>query len=210
MITIVIADPDATFRRGLQLLLQDNTEFKICGETADCAEALKLTLDLNPDILLLELRTHSLRIEAVMAAITEQKKHTKIIILAENCEKQNALSIRRGVYGFIDKSADPAGILDVVKMVNSGETSFPAEVAQIWLAQHRTVGQGPKGRLTKREMEVLTHIAGGNSNKEIAAILVIGVRTVETHRERIMRKLDTHSIAGLTRYAVAKGLVSLA
>ena len=210
MTTLVIADPDDTFWRGFRLLIESQSEFKILAETADAQEALKLTLDLNPDILLLELRAHSLGIETAIATIAEQKKNTRVVILAENCDKQNvSLAIKPGVCGFIDKSVDSSEILDALRAVSLGKVSFPPLVAQTWLAHHNTVGQGPNGRLTNRETEVLIHIAEGKSNKEIASHLAIGVRTVETHRERVMRKLDIHSIAGLTRYAVSNGLVPL-
>src|SRR5439155_18074896 len=98
-----------------------------------------------------------------------------------------------------------------IETVDAGESFFSPDIARLALNQYvRGPGQGPTpAQLTNREREVLVQIAEGLSNKEIASHLGVGVRTVETHRERIMRKLNIHSVAGLTRFAITKGLITL-
>jgi DNA-binding NarL/FixJ family response regulator len=114
-----------------------------------------------------------------------------------------------GANGYVLKQASPQEFVQAIETVHAGQSFFSPEVARIALNQLvRGRGPGPDpAALTNREREVLTHIAEGLCNKEIACRLNIGTRTVETHRERLMRKLDIHSIAGLTRFAVAKGLI---
>ncbi len=109
------------------------------------------------------------------------------------------------------KEASSEELVKAIETVNAGDPFFSPDIARLALNQFvQGSGGGPDvGELTNREREVLTLIADGLSNKEIARKLGVGVRTVETHRERIMRKLDIHSVAGLTRFAIAKGLIAL-
>jgi len=120
--------------------------------------------------------------------------------------------IESGAKGYVLKEASPEELVKAIETVQSGESFFSQDVARVALNQfvRGNNGDGPHSTLlTKREREVLIQIADGLSNKEIASRLGVGVRTVETHRERIMRKLNIHSVAGLTKFAIAKGLVSI-
>ena len=119
--------------------------------------------------------------------------------------------LQSGALGYVLKDAAPEELVRAIESVSAGESFFSPAVARLALNQFvRGPGDGPSAMdLTNREREVLILIADGLSNKEIASRLNVGVRTVETHRERIMRKLNIHSVAGLTRFAIAKGLVSL-
>jgi DNA-binding NarL/FixJ family response regulator len=119
--------------------------------------------------------------------------------------------IQSGARGYILKQAPTAELVRAIESINAGQTVFSPDVAHLALSRFvlgAHEGSSP-GQLSNREREVLVAIAEGLSNKEIASRLNVGVRTVETHRERIMRKLNIHSVAGLTKYAVAKGLVPL-
>src|SRR5262249_47538420 len=113
--------------------------------------------------------------------------------------------------GYILKAASPEELIRAIETVESGEAFFSPDIARVALNQFvRGPGEGPTpSQLTNREREVLIQISEGLSNKEIASQLGVGVRTVETHRERIMRKLNIHSVAGLTKFAIAKGLITL-
>ena len=119
--------------------------------------------------------------------------------------------LQSGALGYVLKEAPTEELMQAIQTVHNGQTYFSSEIARVALTQFvRGPGEGPSPmNLTNREREVLIFIAEGLSNKEIAVKLNLGVRTVETHRERIMRKLNIHSIAGLTRFAIAKGLVSI-
>ena len=114
--------------------------------------------------------------------------------------------LQSGARGYVLKHAPTEELVQAIEKVHAGETYFSPEVAKVALNQIvQNQGVQKPGTLTERENEVLVHIAGGLSNKEIACKLGVGVRTVETHRERIMRKLDIHSAAGLTRLRFQMG-----
>ncbi len=119
--------------------------------------------------------------------------------------------VKAGARGYVLKDAPPDELIQAIETVTDGEAYFSPSVARIALNQYVSESDqnDPLSRLSDREREVLVHIAEGLSNKEIATMLGIGVRTIETHRERVMRKLDIHSVAGLTKFAIAHGLISL-
>jgi two-component system nitrate/nitrite response regulator NarL len=136
----------------------------------------------------------------------------KVLILSMHDNSDYIMRIlQSGARGYVLKEASPEELVKAIETVNSGEAFFSPEVARLALNQFvQGSGEGPHpSQLTDREREVLIHIAEGLSNKEIACRLNVGVRTVETHRERIMRKLDIHTIAGLTKFAISKGLITL-
>ena len=119
--------------------------------------------------------------------------------------------IQAGAHGYVSKEAKPEELLRAIESVYEGDTFFSPEIARAALDHLVSSGgkRPPFEQLTSREREVLVLIAEGKSNKEIAHNLGIGVRTIETHRERIMRRLDIHSVAGLTKFAVANGMIPL-
>jgi len=136
----------------------------------------------------------------------------KVLILSVHSNKEYIFRvIQAGAHGYVSKEAPPEELLRAIESVYEGEAHFSEDIRRDALNEF-VIGGGKKppfAQLTSREREVLVHIAEGQSNKEIADRLNIGVRTIETHRERIMRRLNIHSVAGLTKYAIANGLVSL-
>jgi len=121
------------------------------------------------------------------------------------------IASQSGALGYVLKDAPVEELVEAIQTVYAGQAYFSSDIARVALTQFvRGSSEGPSPmNLTNREREVLIFIAEGLSNKEIAVKLNLGVRTVETHRERIMRKLNIHSIAGLTRFAIAKGMISI-
>jgi two-component system, NarL family, nitrate/nitrite response regulator NarL len=117
--------------------------------------------------------------------------------------------LESGAQGYVLKDAAPDEMAKAIEMVDAGHTYFTHEVARIVLNRfvNRSESRSDPSCLTNREQDVLTQIAEGLSNKEIACALNIGTRTVETHRERLMEKLDIHSVAGLTKFAISKGMI---
>jgi DNA-binding NarL/FixJ family response regulator len=125
-------------------------------------------------------------------------------------DTDNVLRIlQSGARGFVLKQAPTDELVKAIERINSGETFFSPDVARVAVNQLVRGGGEGTNQVSNREREVLIAIAEGLSNKEIACRLGVGVRTIETHRERMMRKLNIHSVAGLTKFALAKGLVSL-
>jgi len=149
---------------------------------------------------------------AVAALLRKELPQVKVLILSMHQHPEYVLRIlQSGAHGYVLKESPVEQLVKAIETINAGESFFNPEIARLALNQFAAgSGDGPDLRkLTEREREVLLHIAEGCSNKEIAQVLNVGVRTVETHRERIMRKLNIHSTAGLTRFAVAKGLTTL-
>ena len=211
-IRVLVADDHPVVRKGLQLCLARQERLTIVGEASDGDEALRKTRELSPHVILLDISMPRMDGLAVTETLRKESPNVKILILSVHSNKEYIFRIiQSGAHGYISKEAPPEELLRAIESVYSGQAFFSQEIASAALNQLVTRGGkgDPFAQLTSREREVLVLIAEGQSNKEIASRLNVGVRTVETHRERIMRRLDIHSVAGLTRFAIANGLVSL-
>lgn len=199
-------------RKGLQSCLARQDTLKVVGEASDGEEALAKALELAPDVVLLDISMPRRDGLAVTEILRRQAPEIKILVLSVHSNREYIFRIiQAGAHGYVSKEAPTDQLVRAIQTVFEGQTFFSPEAAQE--ALHRLVQNGgkrePFAQLTAREREVLVLIAQGQSNKEIASKLGIGVRTIETHRERIMRRLDIHSVAGLTKFAIANGLVPL-
>jgi two-component system nitrate/nitrite response regulator NarL len=211
-IRILIADDHPVVRKGLQSCLARQDTLKVVGEASDGEEALAKALELAPDVILLDISMPRRDGLAVTEILRRQAPEIKILVLSVHSNREYIFRIiQAGAHGYVSKEAPTDQLVRAIQTVFEGQTFFSPEAAQE--ALHRLVQNGgkrePFAQLTAREREVLVLIAQGQSNKEIALKLGIGVRTIETHRERIMRRLDIHSVAGLTKFAIANGLVPL-
>lgn len=211
-ITVLLADDHPVVRKGLISCLSQKPNIKVVGEAADGMEALEKTRELQPDIAIMDINMPRMNGLEVTEMLRKECPGVKILIVSMYNSREYVLRIiQAGACGCVLKEAPPEELLRAIETVDRGEAFFSPELARIALNQ--CVGGLAQGapflQLSRREREVLTLIAQGQSNKEIANSLDIGVRTIETHRERIMRKLDVHSVAGLTKIAIVNGLVSL-
>jgi len=211
-IRLLIVDDHPIVRRGISMCLSHREQMEVVGEAADGREAIRLTREIQPDIVLMDIDMPQMNGLVVTEVLHRELPKVKVLILSMHGNTDYVLRIiQSGARGFILKEAPAEELVRAIEIVQSGDAYFSPDVARV--ALNRFVQTGNRAQdempLTNREREVLTFIADGFSNKEIACQLGVGVRTVETHRERIMRKLDIHTIAGLTRYALSKGLVSL-
>ena len=211
-IKVLVADDHPVVRKGLQSCLARQDRLRIIGEAADGEEALQKALQLEPDVVLMDISMPRRDGLAVTQVLRKSAPQMKVLVLSVHSNKDFIFRIiQAGAHGYISKEASPEELFRAIETVYNGETFFSPEIAQAALTHLVQTGgkREPFAELTAREREVLILIAQGRSNKEIANQLGIGVRTIETHRERIMRRLDIHSIAGLTKFAIANGLVSL-
>ena len=211
-IRILLADDHPLVRRGIGACLQRQHHLEIVGEAADGREALAKVKQLLPDLVLLDIDMPHMSGLEVAGILRKELPQVKVLILSMHQHPEYILRIlQSGAHGYVLKDSPIEQVVKAIETINAGQSFFNPEVARLALNQFAGGnGEGPDlKKLTQREREVLVHIAEGYSNKEIAQVLNVGVRTVETHRERIMRKLDVHSVAGLTRFAVAKGLTTL-
>jgi two-component system nitrate/nitrite response regulator NarL len=212
-IRILVVDDHPIVRRGIVMCMALQERIQVVGEAADGREAMDKIRVLKPDVVLMDIDMPQMNGMAATDLLRREQPSIKVIILSMYSNTDYVMRIIEcGARGFVLKEASPAELVQAIESVHAGQTHFSPDVARVALNQVvRGSGEStPLSRLTNREREVLVQIADGLSNKEIAHQLSIGVRTVETHRERIMRKLDIHSVAGLTRFAISQGMVSLA
>ena len=211
-IKVLVADDHPVVRKGLHSCLSKHDRLKMVGEAATGEEAVEKALALAPDVVLMDISMPRMSGLAATQVIRQKAPGIKVLILSVHNNRDYIFRIiQAGAHGYVSKEASPDELLRAIESVYIGETFFSPEIAQAALVQLVQNGgkKEPFDQLTSREREVLVLIAEGQSNKEIASRLGIGVRTIETHRERIMRRLDIHSVAGLTKFAIANGLVAL-
>jgi len=210
-IKLLVVDDHPVVRKGISSCLAHHPNFDVVGEAGDGQAALNKARELAPDIALLDLDLPQMDGLAVTEVLRREQPNVKVLILSMHSNSEYVMrTLRSGARGYLLKGASPEELVQAIETVEAGETFFSPEIARLALDQFvRAAGEKPPAELTTREREVVLQIADGLSNKEIASHLGVGVRTVETHRARIMRKLNIHSIAGLTKYAIAKGWVIL-
>src|SRR5215471_442787 len=212
IIKLLLVDDHPVVRRGISSCLAKEEHLTIVAEAANGVEALQKARELLPDIILLDIEMPDMDGLAVSEALRKELPQINVLILSMHSPIEYVRRIlQSGARGYVLKDAGPEELVRAIDTVQNGEAYFSADTARLALTQFvRGSGGGPsKSLLTNREREVLILITGGLINKEIASQLGVGVRTVETHRERIMRKLKIHSAAGLTTFAIAEGLISL-
>ena len=212
IIKVLVADDHPVVRKGLQTCLARQPHIKVVGEAADGDEALRKTRELSPHVVLMDISMPGMNGLEVTEQLRKEAPEVKVLIISVHKNKDAIFRvIQAGAHGYVSKEAPPEELLRAIESVYEGGAYFSEEIARAALAEFVKNGgkKEPFARLTSREREVLVAIAEGKSNKEIADKLGIGVRTIETHRERIMRRLNIHSVAGLTKYAIANGLITL-
>jgi len=211
-IKVLVADDHPVVRKGLQSCLSRAGRIRLVGEAADGDEALRKARELKPDVVLMDISMPGMNGLTVTEMLRKELPDMKVLVLSVQRNKDSIFRvIQAGAHGYVSKEAPSEEVVRAIESVHGGEPFFSEEIARAALNEFIKSGgkKEPFSQLTSREREVLVLIAEGQSNKEIADRLNIGVRTIETHRERIMRRLNIHSVAGLTKYAIANGLVTL-
>jgi len=208
-IRVLVADDHMIVRTGIRHVLEGQAEFEVVGEAASGEEALELTPQLKPDVVLLDISMpgpSGLQVTERLRAISPG---TRVLILSMYDNAEYVLqSVRAGAHGYLLKDTAATELRDAVRTVCRGESYFSPPVAtRLTAAVRGEEAHSGLEQLTGREREVLLGIARGQTNKEIAGELGISHRTVETHRESLMRKLKLRSVAELTRFALSAGLV---
>jgi two-component system, NarL family, nitrate/nitrite response regulator NarL len=213
-ITLLLVDDHPLVREGLRSCLVQQKTFDIVGEAIDGQEALREAKSLLPEIILLDINMPGMNGLETARLLKKTVPKSKILILTMHDSKEYiSRMVSTGVQGYVLKDSSPSELIAAIEAVHRGEKYFSQKISQTMVNDYAKIvrSKGKKGsvELSRRESEVLALIAEGMGNKEIAGRLFVSVRTVETHRERIIRKLDIHTIAGLTRYALTKGIVKL-
>jgi two-component system response regulator NreC len=205
---VLLADDHQIVRQGLRGLLE-KAGHEVVGEAADGREALKLARVLLPDIAVLDLSMPSLNGLDAAHEMRRIAPEIKTILLTMHTEKGYVLqALRAGAKGYVLKTQAAEDLIRAIREVSRGEVYLSPGVAVSVVDAYLQKTDPGADPLTPRERQILQLVAEGKSTKEIARILSISFKTAESHRNRMMKKLDIHEVAGLVRYAIRRGLVS--
>ncbi len=206
-IRIVLADDHVLVRQSLRSLLE-REQFQVVAEASDGQEAVRLSESLHPDIAVIDISMPILNgIEAVRELGRSCPK-TKAILLTQHEEDQYIReALAAGVKGYVLKNQAASDLVHAIQQVSRGQFYLSPGVSRAVVEAYRTKTDSPADPLTGRERQVLQLIAEGKSTKDAASLLGISVKTAESHRMRLMQKLDIHETASLVRYAVRRGLI---
>jgi DNA-binding NarL/FixJ family response regulator len=211
---ILIADDHEVARKGIRSLLESHIGWEICGEARDGREAVEYANKLKPDVFLLDIGMPNLNGLDAARQILATTPDARILILTVHDSDQTVREVLAvGARGFLLKSDAGRELVAAVEALQQRRTFFTSRVAQMMLDGYlRPHDDGnPSGQcvLTPREREVIQLVAEGKTTKEVATALSLSVKTAETHRTNLMRKLGLHSVAALTLYAVRNGIVQI-
>ncbi len=192
-------------------MLQNQSELEIVGEASDGHSAIKLTEELTPDVLLLDISMPGLNGLETLRKLHELSIATKTVILSMHSDRHYVTeSIKAGARGYLLKDSTLDELVNGIKAVMRGEVYLSSRITGVLVSDYMTLStvvNSSADILTSREREVLQLIAEGNSTKDVASRLNVSVKTIETHRKRIMDKLNLHSVAELTRYAIREKII---
>ena len=212
-IRVLLTDDHKLFRAGIRAVLQTLGDVEVVAEAADGREALRLVAAHRPDVILMDILMPNLNGLDAAARMARASPDTRVIMLSMNADEDSVLkALRAGAVGYLVKTADPAELeLAIRTAVRGGKFLSSAVSERVIDACLRRIDkeQTSLERLTPRQREVLQLVAEGHTTKNIARKLDIGVKTAEAYRGELMKALDIHDIASLTRYAIRAGLVSL-
>jgi len=210
-IRVLMADDHALFSAGLRSLMGEHADLEVVGEARDGATAVERALALEPDIVLMDISMPGVDGLESTRRITGMRPSMRVLCLSMHADKEFVgAALRAGASGYLVKDGAVDELVRAIRVVANGRIYLSPEVAEAVVASYRSAGPSPPATaLSERESEVLRLMAEGLSTKEIAARLELSVKTIASHRENLMEKLDIRSVAGLTRYAIRRGLVAL-
>lgn len=210
--SVLLVDDHKIVRAGIRALLDRLPGIDVIGEAADGREALELIATLCPRIVLMDIAMPGLNGLEAIAQIGERFPYVRVIVLSMYANEEYVLrALRVGAAGYLLKDAGPAELQMAIGAVTTGEIYLCPNVSRLVTEYVRRVGNGEDSafdQLSSRQREVLQLIAEGHTTQEIGRILGIHAKTVETHRQNLMDRLNIHDIAGLVRYAIRVGLVT--
>jgi len=212
-IRVVLADDHTILRKGLGALLERHSQFKVVGEAETGNEAVRLATEQQPDVMVIDIGMPDLNGVLATKRILKDNPDVAILILTMYANEEYVSEVfRAGARGYLLKDSAPDELIDAIRTVHSGEKYLSPKLSTLVIDEYITTADQPTDpleTLTDREREILQLIGEGHTNKQIAEKLYVSVKTVETHRSNLSKKLDLHSKSELIQYAIKRGLVTL-
>lgn len=210
-IRVLIVDDHAILREGIRALLALQDDIDIVGEAAEGKEAVDKARQLEPDVVLMDVAMPLMDGLEATRRIRKENPRTKILILTQYDNKEYVLSsIKSGASGCIPKRAVVSELVSAIRAVHRGDSFLYPSVTKFLVEDYlQRVEEDPYDQLTAREREILKLVAEGRTNREIAGLLSVSVKTVLGHRTNLMEKLDIHNRTELIKYAIRKGLITV-
>lgn len=205
---VLLADDHPLLRQGLRALLE-REGFAVVAEASDGTEAVKLARQLKPDVAVLDLSMPLLSgLEAARAILSERLARKGVVLLTVHREDHYVLeALRVGIRGYVLKSQAPQDVAEAIRKVSRGGVYLSEGLSDVLLDAYIHRKEPVEDPLSPRERQVLQLVAEGKTTKEVAVVLNISAKTADSHRSRLMKKLDIHETAGLVRYAIRRGVV---
>jgi two-component system response regulator NreC len=206
-IRVILADDHHIVRQGLRLVLEKE-HIEVLGEASDGLEAIRMIQELHPEIAVLDIDMPGLDGLAVLREAARVSPQTRAIILTRHMEEPYAVeALRIGARGYVLKTQASTDLVAAIRHVDRGEVYLSPKISKAVVNAYLNNSEGPSAQLSVRERQVLQLVGEGHSTKKIATLLGISVKTADTHRTKLMEKLDIHQTAGLVRYAIRNGLL---
>ena len=215
-IRVMVVDDHSVVREGIRHVLADAAVFTVVGEASSAAEAMVSVSTSAPDVVILDVSMPGGSGLHVVAELLERVPTARVLMFSVHEDAEYVLeSVRAGAHGYVRKDSTPAELRSAVLALHAGESYYSPRLAGALANALRTRSAAPASApapsaadvLTAREREILALVADGSTNREIGTRLGIGTRTVEAHRDSLMRKLGIRTVAGLTRLAIEQGIV---
>jgi DNA-binding NarL/FixJ family response regulator len=209
---ILIADDHDIVRKGLKMLIEEHAGWEVCGEARSGRDAVDKCTQLHPDVIVIDISMPDLNGLEATRQIRKACPRTEVLVITHHDSDEMAAEVMdAGARGYVLKSDSDTDLARAVEALSHHKPFFTSRVTEMFLANRGSRVTDPaelmRNRLTPREREILQLLAEGKSAKEVATILGIAVKTSDTHRTNIMRKLDVHSVAELVRYAIRNKVV---
>lgn len=212
-ITVLLAEDHLIVREGLESLLAPESDITVVGQASDGRQAVELAEKLQPDVVVMDITMPLLNGLEATRRILQARPATRVLILSAHSDDAYVEQVMNlGAAGYLIKQTSAQVLARAVREVHNGHTFFSPAIAQRLHDQPKSgdrdgMVKNLVAKLTSREAEVLQLVAEGKANKQVAAELQISIKTVEKHRQHLMEKLGIHDTAGLTRYAIAAGII---
>ncbi|HPT27099.1 MAG TPA: response regulator transcription factor [Bryobacteraceae bacterium] len=209
MIRVLLADDHTILRKGVRMLVESQADMEVVGEAKTGREAINQTRKLNPDIVLMDVSMPELNGVESTRQICGDLPHTRVIALSMHKDSAYVREIlRAGARGYLLKESEDEDLLRAIRSVHRGQAFLSPAISDAVLTDYRKHVSNPVDLLTSREREILTMVADGKTNKDIANELNLSVYTVESHRGSVMEKLNLHNPGDMVRFALRNGVIS--